>query len=225
MPTNNPKISAYVPPSVFDRFKQFQEERDLSMSQAAIVILSEYFGIEQTIKGTTEGTTVGGITLARIEAIELQLKDLLNRANQKETTNKLLFSEDKVNQKEITDKPLVLDTEIRVDNEVGASVDENIQEFDNSSLPLGLFSKLPEKIEIQGKLLVKRLSGVSASQLSSTKGEYKGDLEGFSKWLQEKDIDNIAWMPLGDRKGYTPVSELSSELKSRLLKWIADNSS
>lgn len=43
MPTNNPKISAYVPQYVFDRFKQYEKEQGLSMSQAVAGILIRYF--------------------------------------------------------------------------------------------------------------------------------------------------------------------------------------
>lgn len=62
MPTDNPKISAYVPQLVYDTFKQFQDERGISMSQAVIVILAEYFGIQQELKEFIEGSVVGGVT-------------------------------------------------------------------------------------------------------------------------------------------------------------------
>jgi hypothetical protein len=43
MPTENPKISAYVPKVVHDAFREYQQKRGLSMSQAAIEIFVEYF--------------------------------------------------------------------------------------------------------------------------------------------------------------------------------------
>lgn len=45
MPTENPKVSGYVPPVVFDRLMQFKSERGLSVSQAITVALEEYFGL------------------------------------------------------------------------------------------------------------------------------------------------------------------------------------
>lgn len=74
MPTENPKISAYVPQVVYDRFKQFQEERGLSMSQAAIELLAEYFGINLADNSTKEYT--GGLPsrLTELEQIVANLK-------------------------------------------------------------------------------------------------------------------------------------------------------
>lgn len=54
MPTENPKISAYVPQIIYDRFKEFKEERKLSFSQAAIEVFAEYFGINLTENSTKE---------------------------------------------------------------------------------------------------------------------------------------------------------------------------
>jgi hypothetical protein len=73
MPTENPKISAYVPQVVYDRFKQFQEERGLSMSQAAIEVFAEYFGINLADSSTKENT--GGL-LDRMLQLEQLVADL-----------------------------------------------------------------------------------------------------------------------------------------------------
>ncbi len=73
MPTENPKISAYVPQVLYDRFKQFQEERGLSMSQAAIELLAEYFDINLADNSTKEYT--GGLP-SRITQLEQLISDL-----------------------------------------------------------------------------------------------------------------------------------------------------
>jgi hypothetical protein len=86
MPTDNPKISAYVPQLIYDRFKQFQDETQLSMSQATIVILAEYFGLKQTIRETTEGITVGGVTLERVQLIESRLTELEKLLSRSQST-------------------------------------------------------------------------------------------------------------------------------------------
>ncbi len=91
MPTENPKISAYVPQVVYDRFKQFQEERELSMSQAAIEIFAHYFGInlEVSLKEFT-----GGLPgrLIQVERSLTELKELYNQLASKvehmQTTSK-----------------------------------------------------------------------------------------------------------------------------------------
>lgn len=82
MPTEKPKISLYVPSAIYDRFIEYQEQSGLSMSQAGIVILAEYFGMEETIKEITRRTTVGGVTLDRVEAIEQELKELKQHIEQ-----------------------------------------------------------------------------------------------------------------------------------------------
>lgn len=102
MPTDNPKISLYVPQQIYDRFKTFQEEKKLSMSQAGIVVLAEYFGLEETIKEITEGTTIGGITLSEFEDLKqrvLKLESLINQVSQErvekiETTSELLSKQE-----------------------------------------------------------------------------------------------------------------------------------
>ncbi len=49
----------------------------------------------------------------------------------------------------------------------------------------------------------------------------KHDIEGFTKWIQEKDPDRIAWKHTP--KGYVPTGELTDEQKLSLLKWYEEN--
>ena len=73
MPTENPKISAYVPQIIYDRFKEFKEERKLSFSQAAIEVFAEYFGINLVDNSTKEYT--GGLP-DRVLQLEQLVADL-----------------------------------------------------------------------------------------------------------------------------------------------------
>lgn len=73
MTTDNPKISAYVPPIIYDRFKQFKEERNLSFSQAAIEIFAEYFDVDLASNSVKENT--GGL-LDRVKQLEQIVADL-----------------------------------------------------------------------------------------------------------------------------------------------------
>lgn len=79
MTTDKPKVSAYVPQPIKDRLKQFAEENSFSESQAVTAILSEYFGIEQEL---SNGLTTGGVTLARMEALEESLRQLQSKLNE-----------------------------------------------------------------------------------------------------------------------------------------------
>ena len=59
MPTENPKVSGYIPQPVYDQLMQFKAERSLSVSQAVTTILEEYFGL-----GKVDDTT------QRLEVVE-----------------------------------------------------------------------------------------------------------------------------------------------------------
>jgi hypothetical protein len=80
MSTDKPKVSAYVPQPIKDRLKQFTEERGFSESQAMTVILAEYFGIEQEL---SDGTSVGGVTLSRMEALEEKIRQIESKLSPK----------------------------------------------------------------------------------------------------------------------------------------------
>ena len=73
MPTDNPKVSGYVPQAVYDRLIQFKDEQGVSVSQAVTIVLAEYFGIETEIDSPV---AVGGVTLARLEALEEKFSQL-----------------------------------------------------------------------------------------------------------------------------------------------------
>lgn len=210
MPTDNPKISAYVPQAVYDRFKQFEKEQGISMSQAVIVIFAEYFGLEETIKESTKGTTVGGVTLTRIEKLEEELNSL------KETTklnSELLSSLQSRLQENIH-------TKTEVDNE--DIIDEPLD--NNASSPqLELLSDLPQEIK---PIIAKTLSSLRFKLAKDTVSGFKSkhSTEEFTKWSKEHDPDGIAWKYVESPiKGYLPDGELSSEQKSRLLEWIEEN--
>lgn len=104
MPTDNPKISLYVPQQIYDRFKSFQEERELSMSQAGIMILAEYFGLQETIKEFTEGTTVGGVTLAEFQELKQKVLKLESLIDDNRYTG-IAINQETVEKNKTTSKP------------------------------------------------------------------------------------------------------------------------
>jgi len=73
MATENPKISAYVPQVVYNRFKKFQEEHKLSMSQAATKLIADYLGVD--LKDETTNQMTNELS-SRITQIEQELKEL-----------------------------------------------------------------------------------------------------------------------------------------------------
>lgn len=75
MPTNNPKVSAYIPQHIFDRFKQFYEERDISMSQAVAVIFAEHFQLDLQVNFNSS-SPITEAALTRLDTLEKEVQDL-----------------------------------------------------------------------------------------------------------------------------------------------------
>ena len=225
MPTTNPKISLYVPQQIYDHFKEFQVEQKLSMSQAGIVILAEYFGLKETIKEITEGTTVGGVTLAEFQELKNRLFELEKKVNFKYTTSSSLDKLE-VEQKKSTSKPSKIESQ-----SLDKTLDKNLETQSTKLKGEQLELLSDREIELISKeLLAKRLGLKNSGSLSNKRREiYKNnnpdsDSE-FYIWSQKKDFDGIGWKPVkqNNRIEYIPVGELSNELLSKLQKWIAKN--
>jgi hypothetical protein len=206
MPTDNPKISLYVPQQIYNRFKSFQEERKLSMSQAGIVIIAEYFGIEETIKEITEGTTIGGVTLAEFEQLKQKIEELRELVNVNRTDIDNLSSENqlkKVNQ-----------------NKTASSLPEQ-KRVENSKPQLELLSESSIIKPIPASHLCVKRFGLGRDTLASYKRKHTQ--EELAAWTKEKDPDNIAWALSLDKKGYIPKPEPQGELLNKLQNWIKEN--
>lgn len=203
MPTNNPKISLYVPQIIYDRFKQFQQERNLSMSHAGIAILAEYFGLQEE----TKKVAVGGVTLEALEEIRQELKELRKevehlktksnpiRADHIQTTSKppKQVKIQQVEQNKITSKPIE-ESELNP-----VEQDKTISKLPSqeNSLQLNLLSELP--LKLQAKQLAQRLTTqqqeITGKQIAAKVGSTarKKSTENFIAWTRELDPDRIAW--------------------------------
>lgn len=250
MPTDNPKVSAYVPQVLKDRLTQFRQERDVSESQAVTIILAEYFQMQQEIGRASDGASVGGVTLARMEVLEKQVSEIQSLVEQRfqelsdSIKNSKLDSSSQVDyNKPLPDKLLVdrrgdgVNEDLREDSSEVAVSEVITSEQDSSldsELPidsqensiqdrplLELQSKpLSEFLPISGVKLCKRL-GKHNQFVKQTKRKYRDNPDGFSEQLQNEDPNGIAWKPEG--KGYVPAGELTSEQESSLLKWFEEN--
>lgn len=84
MGTDNPKVSAYVPQALKERLKEFRKERNnISESQAVTIILAEYFQIPEVLGRLPETGSVGGVTLARMEALEQEFSNFAKSVEQR----------------------------------------------------------------------------------------------------------------------------------------------
>ena len=237
MATNNPKISAYVPPHIFDRFKDFYESQQISMSQAVAVIFAEYFQIDEQVNHAS--SLVSSPLLGRITALEEKIASLSD--HQSELASELLSDV-----RSLTDRVSKLEKSPDVTEKISRQSEpeskqlgfiennletNSIEAVETSKLLSSLLDELPVEsvplsalLPIQGKLLVLRL-GTDRAGLSTRKKELSET--GFSNWMQQKDIDHIRWVNLGDpgkrSKGYVPADDTPSELLDRLRSWILEN--
>jgi hypothetical protein len=253
MGTKNPKVSAYVPQALKDCVEKLAEERNISESHLLTIILAEYFQIPEVLGRSPEMGSVGGVTLARMEALEQQFSNFAKSVEQRlqelaESINK--SSELRVDQSR--PKEEVIDTQQGIDqaSEPPTSSDSIQLEFlqlkeandgslpsepsvkaeeteEKNELPLSLpsepVSELPEEI--------KPIPGTKLSELRFERGKdtiagvkRKMSLEKFTEWTRQQDRDKIAWKYVeSPTKGYIPADELPGELKRKLLVWIKEN--
>jgi hypothetical protein len=209
MSTDNPKISLYVPQVVYDAFIKFRDERGLSMSQAGIVILAEYFGLQQTIQETTKGTTVGGVTLDAFQNIQSQLSELQHQFFLFQSNTELLDE---------------LERRLSIIEEKLYSLKETSEPLSDTNSELPLFKTF--STHLTEKLITKQLvSRFGVSSSTSITNQARKPEKEFIDWSRDKDPDGIAWKSFkeNDVLYYSPVDDTPSELLSKLQDWLKEN--
>lgn len=246
MPTENPKISAYVPQVVYDRFREYQQERGLSMSQAAIEIFAHYFGLNlgESAKEFTGG--LPGKLLSLEESLQ-QLKDLYDELSIKvddikstgelprsniingsisETQDSIPLSEPDGSSSakaENGSKDNLL-SELLVDSTEPSNLQMELIDTSNelpSSLPFDQATSTTLSAS-QGKPIkishqvLAKRLGVAEGTLMNKKAKSN---EEFAQWSASKDPDGIGWKSVKENRkvDYIPVGSLDSELHNRLL--------
>jgi hypothetical protein len=91
----------------------------------------------------------------------------------------------------------------------------------SGELPFELKSELPIEFSPLNSVKLSRRLGKGDQSVKHMKRKYKDDIEGFVKWIQEKDPDKIAWKYTS--KGYVPIGELTQEQKNSLQKLHEEN--
>lgn len=223
MATENPKVSAYVPQPIKDRLTQFRAERNVSESQAVTTILAEYFEMTEVLGRSPDG--MGGVTLAGMQVIETRLATFMELVesrlavleNASQNKNELPVIHERLPENKQSTSSLPSDSLPEIQPETQP------EEQETSEIPLNLLGEPLEEIKpIPGIKLSKLRFERPESAIAGAKRSKS--IEEFTQWTKDKDPDHIAWQfvetPI---KGYVPAEELSSELKSRLLKWIKKN--
>lgn len=236
MPTENPKISAYVPQVVYDRFKQYQEERQLSMSQAATEILAHYF--ELNLQFPNKESTSG--LPSRLNEIEQSLEDLKNlytqlasKVDQIKTTSELQ-SEPKSNVpnsiiseplSESKSKLLTDNSESEAKSELLGNLQSELPEEEHLEVPVQLnlvdspsnsLSSLLKELSLSARKLGERLS---TSRYIIGAERKKASVEEFANMTFQKDPDAIKWVYSDQLKSYVPYGDMSPEQVESLKSW------
>lgn len=226
MPTNKPKIAGYVPPAIKEKFVKFCEERSISESQGVTVILAVYFGMETLIEGGTEGITIGGVTPARVEALEQRVEALERQQSTKvEHSSKLLpqeMSEEKSPAQNTTNNLESDSPKSSPENESPRIPPIGSPLFD---IPSDLLST-----PIHVTLLVKRLDGIDNHQSINNRKNEKST-KNFADWTAQRDLDGIAWKYVDkpvpnyprSKGGFVPAEEISPEQQEKLSQWLKEN--
>lgn len=190
MPTENPKISAYVPQIVYDRFKQYQDERQLSMSQAVAQLITEYFGIDLSKNITEQSTSELPI---RLSLVEQELEDL------KQKTASLLVRVD--NLQSTSELPISFN-------------DQFFRELLSRLFSESQANQVSELLEKQVNLSHVRLKTDDAQGIQG----YNPDSESFSSLLNESlnKTDLLESVGSPSSSGGSFSSELKDELDESL---------
>lgn len=125
MPTNNPKVSAYIPQHIFDCLKAFYEERSISMSQAVAIIFAEYFGVNYQV----DQVFLGGVIPAQIHSLEQTLSNFIESADRRFQELEAI-----VKSFELSSNPLLDQDELPIQftsSQSGESLDEIIDSSKN----------------------------------------------------------------------------------------------
>lgn len=215
------------------------------MSQAVTVIFAEYFGLDQQV----DRNGIAGLLADRVALLEQEIVSLKHLVETRLQSLDGLLTQEASGLSTDRDSGLPSDTPEVVDVVVQNSVaparlsssspdqlpdklpneESNSLENGSGGLQLTLLNEplnepLNESREIKpipGIKLSKLRFGLSESMIAGKKRDKP--LNEFTQWTKEKDPDGIAWKyVLTPSKGYLPVDELPSELKTKLLKWMAE---
>lgn len=197
MPSELPRVAAYLQTPIHQKLTEFCEAQELSQSQAINQILAEYFGVlpSDTLSHTPKSE-------ARLSAVEGELLTV------REQLSSLTQAVEGL-QKQVGRIPSELPSSTpKADAQLsGDSPDSSPGSSPVSELPSESLSSVPESLtQLSGEFPSNLPSDIPASlnrnqlakRLGCTKSNMtyqlrKGDETAFIAWSQEKDPDGIGW--------------------------------
>lgn len=194
MPTANPKISAYVPQDLYDRFIDFKEQRGLSSaSQAAIVILTEFFGCDTPGKPLSSSP---GVSLELFQELSQRVDDL----------SKLVES--------IASSPAQLPEQESPVKQLPLLPQDPPLKQESHGLQGTLPGELPSELKTD-QARANFAQGLSGRSLSARLNcnhttvyhHLKKDSSTFPFWSEKLDPESIPWIYDPEKKKFFPTSE------------------
>lgn len=199
MPSELPRVAAYLQTSIHDKLAEFCEVQGLSQSQAINQILAEYFGVSPSdpLRSTPKSE-------ARLSAVEGELSIVREQLS---TLTQVVEDLQKRGSKSLSNSPssspkaetqLLGDSPDSSPGSSPTSVSEFLSESPSSSpkpqsptsgnVPSNLPSDIPASLN--RNQLAKRLGCTKSNMTYQLK---KGDEAAFIAWSKEKDPDGIGW--------------------------------
>lgn len=251
MPSDNPKVSAYIPPHIFDRFEQYKKEKNVSMSQAVAVIFAEYFQLDLQVNYSS--SLLGGeAIITRLESLEKEVQDLKSSELHSSLLSDLQDLRYLVNQIEdrlskveanqsrepyssLQNEPLELpqDDSVKqldilevIENQLEDDRDQVVEEKQQiEGLDAGepIIGLLSE-LPIDVELDLHQLAkrlGTTYGTANNKKSRCKDNSEEFLNWIQSKDPDNIRWIESGFR-GRAKLYKPVNDTSSELLSRLRE---
>lgn len=195
MTTDNPRIAAYVPRAIYDRLKEFKDDRKLkSESQAITVALSEFFGVSREVDYQSSSDLV-----QRVEALEEKFSHLKTEllGELKSELLRLLSSTVKTELPSESQGELFKAALMPDEVEPEASEEIKIETSDSNS------RLLSEPLTASD---LSRYFGLNRNAVSQARHKYKNNPKELNQWFQDHDPNSLNWEYREDTKLYYPIS-------------------
>jgi hypothetical protein len=217
MGTKNHRVAGYLPSSVYERFQQFKVERQFGDSQVLIHILSEYFGVNQSVAHSELPNVLERVE--RLESSLLTIKsemlDDLKRVLLMELGSQTLMAETPSSQRH--DEPIFMDSQL--------SVSEGCIDVTHQVTHSELINESPsESPSPQGGIacLAIDLSKRFECGQSTIAARKKDAPDRFAEWTSTKDPDRISWKFNSESGTFSPIGDVPPAVREALRPKVAE---
>lgn len=225
MATSNKAVTTYLPPQIEESLTQYCVEHGLtrkgregelmpSLGTGIVEALKDYFQLSQDSDTGLSKRLEQYFDNSLSSQVRDLVKDLVIDSSQVELMSRVAALEKKVQDLEpdkVQDSP---DGVVVQDSHPGQL--ELLSQVSHES------RAKPSILPISGVKLSEIRFGIGKSTLAGKKRAVSA--KEFARWTVQKDPDGILWKFVElPSKGYVPDGDLPSEVKSKLLSWLAEN--